>query len=47
MIHSDVEMKKWKKEQLKYFEKYMKSFPKDSKEHNLLKKGIKDLENTI
>ncbi len=47
MIHSEIEMKKWKREQVKYFKKYMKSFPSGSKEHDLLMKGIEDLESTI
>lgn len=47
MIHSEIEMRKWKREQVKYFKKYMKSFPAGSKEHDLLKKGIEDLENSI
>ena len=41
------EMNKWKQEQLDYFKKYLNTFSIDSKEYNLIVKGIQDLEKSM
>ena len=38
---------KWKREQLEYFKRYLAAFHKDSKEYNVILKGIHDLEKTL
>jgi hypothetical protein len=38
---------KWKREQLEYFRRYLEAFHKDSREYNIILKGIRDLEKTL
>jgi len=47
MLHSEHDMKKWKKEQINYFKKYLGAFREGTKEFSLLKKGIEELEGTM
>ena len=44
MAADSNDMNKWKREQLEYFKKYLDFFHIDSKEYNIIMKGIKDLE---
>lgn len=37
----------WKEEQLEYFRKYLSTFNINSKEYNLIVKGIRDLEKSL
>jgi hypothetical protein len=43
MAAKNQEVNKWKKEQLEYFKKYLNTFNINSKEYNLIIKGIQDL----
>ena len=46
MVHSrNIDMKEWKKEQLRYFKKFLSTFEVGSSEYLLLKKRIDELEN--
>jgi hypothetical protein len=47
MIHSHLDMKKWGKEQVGYFSRYMDSFPTDSVEHKMLDRGLKELKKIL
>jgi hypothetical protein len=47
MIAKSADMNKWKREQLEYFKKYLNSFHIDSKEYNIIMKGIQDLEKSL
>lgn len=46
MINTDVDMKRWKKEQIDYFRSYLGSFEKDSAMYRTLERGIAELEKT-
>ncbi|MBN1498913.1 MAG: hypothetical protein JW982_02050 [Spirochaetes bacterium] len=46
MIHSKEDMKKWKNEEIRYFQNYMNNFDKDSREYKDLKKRIEILAET-
>ncbi|MCX7678717.1 MAG: hypothetical protein N2316_05810 [Spirochaetes bacterium] len=47
MLTNNFDMRKWKEEQIAYFKKYMKNFPKGSKEYAILQKGIEELEKSL
>jgi len=47
MIHTELDMKRWKKEQLDYFKRYMGSFEKESSMYRTLERGISELEKTM
>lgn len=47
MQHTEVDMIKWKKEQISYFKKYMKSFKKGTREYSILENGVEELEKTL
>jgi hypothetical protein len=45
MVHSSEDMKKWKREQINYFKKYLTTFREGTKEYNIIRRGISELEN--
>jgi hypothetical protein len=47
MAINNLDMNKWKREQLEYFKRYLNSFHIDSKEYNIIMKGIQDLEKSL
>ena len=47
MLHRDINMGKWKEEQVKYFRKYLTAFNRDSREYNIIKRGIEELERSM
>jgi hypothetical protein len=47
MTITNLDMNKWKREQLEYFKRYLNSFHIDSKEYNIIMKGIQDLEKSL
>ena len=47
MIHNKDELKKWKIDQLNYFKRYLVTFQANSKEYNLIKTGIEQLEKSL
>ena len=47
MAANGQDMNKWKREQLECFKKYLSSFHIDSKEYNIIMKGIQDLEKSL
>lgn len=47
MYSKSVDMNIWKSEQLEYFKRYIKSFRNNSKEYNLIKEGINELEKAV
>jgi len=47
MVTKHHDMNKWKREQLEYFKKYLSAFNTDSREYNLIMKGIQDLEKSM
>jgi hypothetical protein len=47
MAINNLDMNKWKREQLDYFKRYLNSFHIDSKEYNIIMKGIQDLEKSL
>ena len=46
MVIDNTDINKWRKDQIKFFKEYLGFFENGSKEHNLIKKGIEDLENS-
>jgi hypothetical protein len=47
MINNEINMAKWKLEQINYFKKYLSYFEENTKEFILLKRRIEELENTL
>ncbi len=47
MLHNNIDMRKWKEEQISYFRKYMKNFQKGSREYTILQRGIEELERSL
>ena len=47
MAINNLDMNKWKREQLDYFKRYLNSFHIDSKEYSIIMKGIQDLEKSL
>ncbi len=47
MVIHNHDTTKWKREQLDYYRKYLDSFRIDSREYNLILKGIQDLERSL
>ncbi|MBN1533866.1 MAG: hypothetical protein JXA20_14440 [Spirochaetes bacterium] len=47
MVHSDLDMKEWKKEQLSYFQNYLKNFKEGTQQHTTLKKKVDELSRLI
>lgn len=47
MAINNLDMNRWKREQLEYFKRYLNSFHIDSKEYNIIMKGIQELEKTL
>lgn len=44
MINNGKHMNKWQQEQLEYFKRYLSTFDRDSREYDLILKGIRELE---
>ncbi len=47
MVAKNADMNKWKHEQLEYFKKYLDTFHIDTREYNIIMKGIQDLEKSL
>jgi hypothetical protein len=47
MLHSSGETKNWKMDQIHYFREYLKAFQIDTREYNLIKQGIEELERSV
>lgn len=47
MTYNKEEVNQWKEEQILYFQKYITAFKANSKEYNLIKEGIDELQNSI
>ncbi|MBN2160524.1 MAG: hypothetical protein JW807_14105 [Spirochaetes bacterium] len=47
MAAKKSEMNRWKREQLEYFKRYLGSFHIDSKEYQIIMKGIQELEKSL
>ena len=47
MQHAEVDMNKWKQEQISYFRKYMKTFKKGTREYAILESGVAELERSL
>ncbi|MBN1499526.1 MAG: hypothetical protein JW982_05200 [Spirochaetes bacterium] len=47
MIQSEKDMKKWKNEQIRYYQNYLNNFERDSREYRVLEKGITDLKKSL
>ena len=47
MFTNNHDSNKWKREQLEYFKRYLDSFHINSREYNLILKGIQDLEKSL
>jgi hypothetical protein len=47
MVKNGHDANKWKREQLDYFKRYLDTFHIDSKEYNMILKGIRDLEKSL
>ncbi len=47
MITDNLDTNKWKREQLEYYKRYLNSFHINSREYNLIMKGIQDLEKSL
>ncbi len=43
-MKKEMDLKEWKNEQINYFKNYLKVFEKNSKEYQIVQKGIKELE---
>jgi hypothetical protein len=47
MIHNKKELNRWKIDQLNYFKKYLVTFQVDTREYDLIKTGIEQLERSL
>jgi hypothetical protein len=47
MVHPDLDMKEWKKEQLSYFQNYLKNFKEGTQQYKTLKKKVEELSGLI
>ena len=47
MLHTNIDMKQWKQEQILYFKRYLNSFKHNSKEYSILRNGIDELEKSL
>jgi hypothetical protein len=43
MICNDFDMKKWKKDQINYFNGYLRGFEPSTKEYQIISNGIEEL----
>ena len=47
MAAQKIETNKWKNEQIEYFKQYLATFAADSREYQIILKGIRDLEKSL
>lgn len=47
MVHPDLNMQEWKKEQLAYFRNYLSRFREGTHQHSVLKGKIAELEKLV
>jgi hypothetical protein len=47
MLRQNNNMNLWKNEQLEYFKKYLSMYTENSKEYNMILRGIKQLEKSL